>query len=180
MFVDIPEGDANYVRPGTKAKVLIRGFRDQSIPGTVTRTSWALNVKSRTLRAEIDLPNTDSQILPGMYAYGKVVIERPNTLALPLSTLAYSGEKTYYWKYENGHAVRQEVQTGISDGEWIEVTNRQPPAKAAGQDNWEPVTPSEQVIQGDLSALSDGSPVKVGGSGGDKFAQAEAPAPNKP
>ena len=58
-------------------------FRDKELPATVTRTSWALNVKSRTLRAEIDLHNTDSQILPGMYAYGKVIIERPNVRALP-------------------------------------------------------------------------------------------------
>ena len=47
--------------------------------------------------------------------------------ALPVSALTYSGEKTYCWTHENGHAVRTEVQTGVSDGEWIEVTNRQAP-----------------------------------------------------
>ena len=83
IFVDIPEQDANYVQIGTKATVLAKGYRDQPIPGTVTRTSWALNVKSRTLRAEIDLPNPNSQLLPGMYAYAKVVIERPGVRALP-------------------------------------------------------------------------------------------------
>ena len=60
-----------------------KGFRDKPIPGNVTRTSWALNVKSRTLRAEIDLPNPNSQLLPGMYAYAKVIIERPGVRALP-------------------------------------------------------------------------------------------------
>ncbi len=77
IFVDIPEEDANYVHIGTKASVLAKAYRDQPIPATVTRTSWALNIKSRTLRAEIDLPNTGSQLLPGMYAYAKVIIERP-------------------------------------------------------------------------------------------------------
>ena len=77
IFVDIPEQDANYIHIGTKATVLAKGYRDQPIPGSVTRTSWALNVKSRTLRAEIDLPNPNSQLLPGMYAYAKVIIERP-------------------------------------------------------------------------------------------------------
>ena len=81
IFVDIPEQDANYVQIGTKATVLAKAYRDQPIPGTVTRTSWALNIKSRTLRAEIDLPNPDSQILPGMYAYAKVIIERPGVRA---------------------------------------------------------------------------------------------------
>ncbi len=208
VFVDIPEHDANFVHVGTKATVLAKAFRDQRIVGTVTRTSWALNVKSRTLRAEINLPNTDSkipddlpaatrealgqvklpqtdsQILPGMYAYGKVIIERPHVMALPVSALTHSGEKAYYWSYENGKAVRTEVQTGVSDGQWIEVTNRRqrPVATGAiqkvslveGGDAWEqqpaaldddlawvPFDGTEQVILGDLSILTDGAPVRL-------------------
>ena len=68
---------------GRRRRVLVKAYRDEPIPGTVTRTSWALNVKSRTLRAEIDLPNPGSQLLPGMYAYAKVIIERPGVRALP-------------------------------------------------------------------------------------------------
>ena len=54
IFVDVPEDDANYVHGGTQGEgaVLIKAFRDQSISATVTRTSWALNVKSRTLRGD--------------------------------------------------------------------------------------------------------------------------------
>jgi multidrug efflux pump subunit AcrA (membrane-fusion protein) len=184
IFVDVPEGDANYIREGSKAAVQVKAFRDQWIPATVTRTSWALNVKSRTMRAEIDLHNTEApqmyrdlgqhqlsdavskpgiQILPGMYAYGKVFIDRPNVRALPLSALYHSGEKTYYWRYDNGKAVRTEVQTGVSDGEWIEVTNRQLAAKAAGDEPWAPIDGTEQVILGDLTALTDGGPVRLAG-----------------
>ena len=136
IFVDIPEQDANYVQIGTKATVLVQAFRDQLIPGTVTRTSWALNVKSRTLRAEIDLPNPGSQLLPGMYAYAKVIIERPGVRALPVSALTYSGDKTFCWRYQNGHAVRTEIRTGVSDGQWIEVTKLQRPAASDVDDSW--------------------------------------------
>src|SRR5262249_13986876 len=89
IFVDIPDQDANPVQVGTKASVLVRAYRDQPIPATVTRTSWGLNVKSRTLRVEIDLPNSGSQLLPGMYAYVKVIIERPGVRALPMNALTY-------------------------------------------------------------------------------------------
>ncbi|SIO32833.1 Barrel-sandwich domain of CusB or HlyD membrane-fusion [Singulisphaera sp. GP187] len=68
IFVDIPEQDADYAHIGSKATVLARAFRNEELPATVTRTSWALNVQSRTLRAEIDLPNPGGQLLPGMYA----------------------------------------------------------------------------------------------------------------
>ncbi len=160
IFVDIPEQDANYVHIGTKATVVAKAYSDLPIPGSVTRTSWALNVKSRTLRAEIDLKNPDSKLLPGMYAYAKVIIERPNVRALPLAALTYNGEKTFCWRHEGGKAMRTEVQTGVTDGKWIEVTNFQLPP-APGGDPWAPVSGSEQVILGDLSVLSDGGPVEV-------------------
>jgi HlyD family secretion protein len=171
IFVDIPEQHANYVHIGSKATVLVRAYRDQPIPGAVTRTSWALNIKSRTLRAEIDLRNPDSQILPGMYAYSKVLIERPGVRALPVSalmhiekTILHVGVKTFCWMYDDGHAKRIELETGLSDGEWIEVTNRRVPGSEAASTAdlpWTPIDGTEQIILGDLSILADGSPVKV-------------------
>jgi multidrug efflux pump subunit AcrA (membrane-fusion protein) len=162
VFVDVPEADANWVQKGTKAQVLIRAFKDQPIEGSVTRTAWALNVTSRTLRAEIDLPNTDSKILPGMYAYSKVIIERPKVRAVPLSALTYSGDQIYCWLYANGKAMKTEIQTSVSDGDWIEVTNRQLPTPPGGADPWAPFDGSEQVITADdLSLLSNGAAVRV-------------------
>ena len=77
-----------------------------------------------------------------------------------MTALTHSGEKTFCWKYENGKAVRTEIQTGVSDGEWIEVTNYQlPPPDDA--DPWAPVNGTEQVIMGDLSILAEGGPVEV-------------------
>lgn len=176
IFVDIPERDANYVDVGAKASVLVRAFRDEPIKGTVTRTSWALNAKSRTLRAEIDLPNPGSQLLPGMYAYAKVIIERDGVRALPVSALTYSGERTYCWKLENGRAVRVEVQTGASDGEWIEVTNLLTPRGKKKEPSWVPVNGSEKVILGDLSVLADGMPVEVATTSEGERVADEAPA----
>ena len=139
IYVDIPERDANYVHIGSEARVKLWAYRDEWLPAAVTRLSWALNTKSRTMRAEIDLPNPGSQILPGMYAYGKVVVERPDVRALPKSALTHAGGKSFIWRYENGHAVRTEVQTGVEDGEWIEVTNRRIKSKSADEENWVPI-----------------------------------------
>lgn len=192
IFVDVPEDQANFVhgesepgkQDGSKATVLIRNFPD--IPGTVTRTAWALNVKSRTLRAEIDLRNDDlikmyrdrgdhqpagdkhtpqKQILPGMYAYGKVVITRPNVRALPVTALMHVGDKTYYWRNEDGKAVRVEVETGASDGDWTEIARRAVPAKSGAEERWTAIDLSEQVILGDLSVLTEGGPVQISKKG---------------
>lgn len=161
VFVDIPEKDANYVRVGAKARVQIKAYRDQWLPASVTRTSWALNVKSRTLRAEIDFANVETEVLPGMYAYGKVVIERPNVLALPESAIVHRGDQTYYWSFEKGHAVLTEVETAVSDGEWVEVTNRHAKPKYPGEEPRSPIDGSELVIVGDTSVLSEGCEVRL-------------------
>jgi len=164
IFVDVPEEDADYVDVGTKASVLVRAYRDRPISGTVTRTAWALNVKSRTLRAEIDLTNPESRLLPGMYAYAEMIIERPGVRALPVKALTHRGDKVYYWRYENGKARRTEIQTGVSDGQWIEVTNRKKPhagAEPTRYQSWTPIDGSEQVIFGDLSTLTEGARVRV-------------------
>ena len=175
IFVDIPEQDANYVHIGSKATVLVRAFRDQPIPGTVTRTSWALNIKSRTLRAEIDLPNPGSQLLPGMYAYAKVIIERPGVRALPVSALMHLGDKTvlqvgeksFCWMYEERPREADRGGDGLAitrRRQWIEVTNRRVPgsgAASAGDEPWTPIDGTEQMILGNLSILADGGPVKV-------------------
>lgn len=161
IFVDIPEKDANYVRVGSKARVQIKAYRDTWMPAAVTRTAWALNTKSRTLRAEIDLSNIGTEVLPGMYAYGKVIIERDNVLALPASAIVHRGDQTYYWSYEEGHAALREIETAVSDGEWIEVTNRHATPKYAGEEPRAPVDGSEVVIVGDTSILSEGCAVRV-------------------
>src|SRR5262249_14962163 len=154
-------------------------YRDEPIEGTVTRTSWALNVKTRTLRAEIDLPNTDSKILPGMYAYAAVPVQRPNVWTLPRSALAYSGDKTFVWTSDKGRAVRTEVRTGVADEEWVEiVSGRVPdsnsnarqtddPSSITGvRGRWAAINGSESVIVGDLSTLADGEPVRLAQAAG--------------
>ena len=40
-----------------------------------------------------------------------------------MAALAHTGEKTYCWIHKDGKAIRTEVETGVSDGQWIEVTN---------------------------------------------------------
>lgn len=166
VYVDVPEGDANYIvsdvakkagdpRDVTKATVLVSAFRDSEIPGEVTRSSWALNFTSRTLRAEIDLPNPDARLLPGMYAYGQVVFDRKGATVLPKAAVTEIGNQATCYLYENGKAVATSIETGIRVDEWVEVLRKQ----TGGQ--WHPFDGKEQVVLGDMSELVDGQKVIV-------------------
>jgi HlyD family secretion protein len=162
IYVDIPERDANFVHIGSPARVKIWAYKDEWIQTSVTRLAWALNTRSRTMRTEIDLPNINSQILPGMYAYGKVIIDRPDALTLPRSALTYSGGKAFFWRYEKGKAHRVEIQTGLEEEKWVEVTNRKIKPESEEEEQWVPMSTSEPVLIGHkLSSLTEGREVKL-------------------
>lgn len=155
VFVDVPEMDANFVTNGTKAEVRVQAFNDLRIQSTVTRTSWALNRQSRTLRAEIDLPNPESKILPGMYAYGYIKIERPQVMAIPANCVTKRGDQNVAFLLMDNKAVQVNLKLGASDGKWQEVVALEQ------NSSWAPLAASEVFLQGDLDELTDGISVKV-------------------
>ncbi len=155
VYVDVPEIGADLVKVGSKATVRIQAENYAEIPGEVTRTSWALRAQSRTLRAEIDLPNPDARMLPGTYATGVIPIRRSEVRSVPSSAVVMLGNQNYCYLYEKGKAVQTAVQTGISDGKWVEVVRKRV------ENKWMAFTGDEQVILGDLGELSDGLPVRV-------------------
>jgi RND family efflux transporter MFP subunit len=68
VFADVPEANAAAIRVGWPAEVRLFGPLAQTFRGSVTRIAGALDPASRTMRVEIDLPNPDEALMPGMYA----------------------------------------------------------------------------------------------------------------
>src|SRR5262245_53186825 len=67
VFVNVQELEAVWVRDGDTALIRPQSLPGQQFKGKVTRTSGALHPQNRTLRTEIDLPNKEGKLLPGMY-----------------------------------------------------------------------------------------------------------------
>jgi membrane fusion protein (multidrug efflux system) len=118
-----------------------------------------LNGESRTLKIEIDLPNTKSELRPGAYATVRVAAKVAEALTVPTSAILYADETAYCFLVENGKAIKTRVQVGQTLGGVVEVLNR----RRAGvtTDNWTPFTGQESVVQGKLGELLDGQPVTV-------------------
>ena len=68
VVLEIPEIDVPFVRTGTSVYVHIKALGDNPLPGNVSRIAVALKPETRTMRAEVDLDNTEGVIAPGMYA----------------------------------------------------------------------------------------------------------------
>ena len=68
VFVNVPQANAPDVLGTQTAKVTFRELPGQVFSGKVTRSSSSIDVASRTMLTEIDLPNPANAILPGMFA----------------------------------------------------------------------------------------------------------------
>ena len=74
--VFVPQDEAFGLRPGIDAAVHVPEIPDRTFPGTVTRIADAIQPGSRTLLTEIDIPNPDGALTPGIYCTIELRIPR--------------------------------------------------------------------------------------------------------
>lgn len=151
VFFSVPEVDQPFVRTGTKVSVKAYSTPGSVVEGEVTRVAMSLDPSTRTMRAEVDLPNAERTLLHGMYAQVVVEIDpRPDALTLPAKALLTEGQTTYVYVVHEGRAVRTEVTTGIDDGMRVEIR--------AGIDE------TDQVVVAGQGMLVSGAPVREAGT----------------
>jgi RND family efflux transporter MFP subunit len=121
VFVDVPEVDAPAIAEKSPATVRVQSLRGREFPGSVSRSSWALDSKTRTLRTQIDLPNSDGAMRPGMYAYGLITVTPPPTWTLPTSAIMKSADGVAAFVVKDGKAVRVNLQIGYSNSIHVEL-----------------------------------------------------------
>ncbi len=148
IWVAIPEVFAPAVNPGDRAEVKLQAIPGRIIQGKVTRISWALDPKVRTLRAEIDIPNPDAKLQPGLYANAIIIAEEhPDVMTLPVTSILSEQGKDYCVAVVEGKAVRRPVRIGLSDGTRTEVVSG--------------INEGEAVIRANAASLADGQVVEV-------------------
>jgi RND family efflux transporter MFP subunit len=161
VFVNLPEPEAVWVRDGDAALIRVQSLQGPPFKGAVTRTAKSLNPQNRTLRTEIDLPNTEGKLLPGMFVNVTIIAEHKNVWAVPPTAIVVQGEQTFCFRVENSKAVRTPVQVGLRGSELVEVLKKQTkPAKAGEDGPWEEFAGDEEVIS-NPAGLADGQAVTV-------------------
>jgi RND family efflux transporter MFP subunit len=162
ILVDVPEAEAMCVSDGVTARIRCQFIKDQEFEGKVTRCSWSLDAKARTLRTEIHLQNPQGTLRPGMYAYATFRAELSGRFTLPASALVTQGDQAFCYRVEDGKAIRTPVKIGARNSQLVQVLKKlNGPAKPSGQGVWEDFTGKEEVILSGAASLSDGQPVKV-------------------
>ncbi len=105
----VPESDVPMIDPGDTARVLAGG---SSLEGKVTRTAYEIDPASRMLRVEIDLPNPNGKLRPGMSGQVTIVLEtHPNALVIPATTFDQSIGRYECFRVVNGRTVTTPIKS---------------------------------------------------------------------
>jgi RND family efflux transporter MFP subunit len=90
VFVDVPQSAAQeMMRPGMPAEVRAPGSSAGRFAGTITRSAQAINAQARTMRVEVDVPNADHALVPGMYVSVAFQLKPKGSVQVPAAALIF-------------------------------------------------------------------------------------------
>lgn len=123
VFVNVPQVFATGIKVGQTAVVYQRDDPARQFAGKVTRTADALEPNTRTLRTEVQVPNPDNALRPGMYLQVKFIFSRVTpSLRIPSAAIVVRTGPRKVAVLDAGHAVRyRDVKLGRDFGDEIEV-----------------------------------------------------------
>lgn len=122
VVANVLEKDISLIRPGMKAKIQTEAYPERVFEGKVVRINSALELATRTLQAEIHVPNPSHLLKPGMFSRIEMALsEKPGTLTVLREALIEEGGKRSVFVVEGNQALQRPIVTGIEQDQWVEV-----------------------------------------------------------
>ncbi len=116
----------------------------------------------RTLRTEIDFPNPDGLLRPGMYVDALIDVERPDVWVVPSQAVLVQDGLAFCYQVRNGKTQSLPLRPGMRDGDVIEVLKFQSRSPSPGaKREWENATGKEQIIVSRAGELIENQEVTV-------------------
>jgi HlyD family secretion protein len=150
IYVDVPEVDACYVEKGIPVSIRVQSLQNKELSAPVARVSWALDTLTRTLRAEVDLPNPEGLLRPGMYVTARITISREKALSVPATAVGLQQDQPFVVMVEDGKAKRVRVQLGLRTKANVELLQQW------GGSDWKPIDTTMKLVASGVGALENG------------------------
>lgn len=120
-YIYVPQDQAAQVRIGESVDIFQASLPEQPIKALIARTANAIDLNSRTLQVDIEVPNPRHTILPGSYVEVVLPLKATQSLVLPTNTLLFGTAGTQVALVREGKVVRQNVTLGTDYGRVVEV-----------------------------------------------------------
>ena len=122
VFVNVPQSAADDLLSGNaRASIAVGGAASRHYEGKVSRTSQAINPQSRTLRVEVDIPNADSRLVPGMYVEVSFTLKNPIGVQVPAAALSFRPKPQVAIIDEKNVVEFRDVKIGADDGDVVQI-----------------------------------------------------------
>ena len=148
LILPVPESSVPSVAVGQAVSVRVPSLR-RTISGKVTRFTGSLQLSTRTMDTEVDVPNASYALLPGMYAEVDLALQQHrNALTLPPDAIDRSGADARVYQINTDGVIHiVSVQTGIETAKEVEIVKG--------------VSDGELVVAGRRGSLKEGDHVKA-------------------
>jgi RND family efflux transporter MFP subunit len=123
LVVNVVEKDLRLVNAGDPAVMEVDAYPGEKFPGKIARVAPVLDPATRTATMEVEMPNPDGKLKPGMYARINLTVdEHANALIVPKTAVVdYSNDRGVWVPNENNRAVFVPLKLGIENTDTIEV-----------------------------------------------------------
>jgi RND family efflux transporter MFP subunit len=191
-YVRVPENYGSTIHAGLAAYLEVAQYPGQRFEGKVVRTADAIDLASRTLNTEVDVPNKTGQLLPGGYAQVHLLVKvTGERLQVPVNALLFRSEglravvidenhKTHLRSLTIGrdYGTALEVLQGLNPNDWI-VLNPPDSLEEGIQVNVKQIPHSAPPVGASQPAPGSGAQAPTG-SGSPSSSGTPAPNGNKP
>ena len=159
LTIPVPESAVHLIHAGLSAQVQVPSLK-KTYEGKVARFSDRIDLETRTMYTEIDVPNPNREIVPGMYAYATVVLQESNdALVVPVQVLHEGGSSVSVFRVGADNKVQQvpvtlglqnatqaEILSGLKAGDVVVVS---PPATLRDGETVSPKIVQVPSVQGE-------------------------------
>ncbi len=124
VYSYVPQNIALFIHNGDRATIMVSEYPGRKFEGSITRHPEALATDSRTMLVEVDLPNLDLALYPGMYGTADFTVAVPAGVPLVRDdALIFRDNKTYVPIVRGTRLHLAEVTLGYDNGVAVEITS---------------------------------------------------------
>jgi RND family efflux transporter MFP subunit len=162
VFVDVPQNAAaEMMNPGMPAQIRAGGFPAGQFSGKITRSAQAINAQARTMRVEVDMPNAQHVLVPGMYVTVVFQLKPKGSVEIPAAALIFRPGATQVARVgADGKVVFTNVTIARDNGSLVEL------ASGVSAGDRLILNISSQIAEGETVAVNGGAAGATSGAAG--------------
>lgn len=137
LVIPVPESYVRYVKIGDQITVRVPAL-SRDFPEKVARFSVDVTGSTRTMRTEVDVPNPQGVLIPGVYAEATLALDRKgDALVVPLQAVNQAGDHATVLVVDQANKIQDrqitlgiqtesnaEVLSGLTEGDQVVISDR--------------------------------------------------------